>query len=64
MRRSYIYQLRVVARVRPFGEFIKDPAGSITEVKIIDPTTYKKYFDWGKIEDRIMERAYEEKIEL
>lgn len=56
---SYIYQLRVVAKVHPYGEFVKDPAGSITEIKIIDPATYKQYFDWGKIGDRIMERALE-----
>ncbi len=56
---SYIYQLRVVADVRPYGEFIEDPAGSITEIKIIDPKDYKQYFNWGKIGDRIMERALE-----
>lgn len=28
-------------------------------VNFIDPKDYKKYFDWGKIGDRIMERAME-----
>lgn len=56
---SYIYQLRVVASVRPHGEFVEDPAGHITEIKLIDPAGVKQYFDWGKIGDRIMERALE-----
>jgi len=60
---SYIYQLRVVAKVRPYGKFTEDPAKSITEIKVIDPTFYKQYFDWGKIGDRIIERALELKIQ-
>lgn len=43
--------------VEPIGKLQKDPAGSVTEIKLIDPKDYKKYFDWGKIGDRIMERA-------
>ena len=51
------YQLRSLCLVEPIGKFEKDPAGSVTEIKLIDPKDYKKYFDWGKIGDRIMERA-------
>jgi len=54
---SYVYQLRVVADVRPHGEFTKDPALRIVELKLINPKDYKQYFDWKKIGDRIMERA-------
>ena len=36
---------------------IYDPDGDITELKLIDPADYKKYFDWGKIGDHIMQRA-------
>ena len=43
--KSY-YQLRTVCRVKPLGPFVSDPGGSVTEVKYIDPFTYKKYFDW------------------
>ena len=43
--------------VKPIGEFISDPAGSVIEIRMIDPKDYKKYFDWGKIGDRIMEKA-------
>jgi len=58
------YQLRYVAIVKPFGPFIYDPADAITEIKLIDPKNYKKYFDWGNIGERIMERALELKIKL
>lgn len=54
-----ICQLRYACTVRPFGPFVSDPAGSVTEIKLIDPADYKKYFDWGRIGDRIMERALE-----
>jgi 8-oxo-dGTP pyrophosphatase MutT (NUDIX family) len=54
-----IYQLRVVARVEPLGEFIKDPAGGITEIKVIEIDDYKTYFDWGQIGDAIMRKAKE-----
>ena len=61
---SYIYQLRCVCTASPYGLFISDPAGAITEIILIDPKEYKKYFDWGKIGDRIMERALELKDRL
>ena len=56
------YQLRYVCKVRPFGEFVIDGGDSesgkgITEIKLINPKDYKKYFDWGEIGDRIIERA-------
>lgn len=56
---SYIYQLRSCCLVKRMGGFINDPGGSISEIKIIDPKDYKKYFDWREIGDRIMERALE-----
>ncbi|MFA6446173.1 MAG: NUDIX domain-containing protein [Candidatus Paceibacterota bacterium] len=56
---SYIYQLRYFAIVKPYGPFISDPAGGITEIKLIDPVDFKKYFYWGKIGDRIISRAIE-----
>jgi len=54
---NYIYQLRYVCTVRPYGKFVKDPAGAITEIKLIDPKDYKKYFDWGKIGENIISKA-------
>lgn len=56
---SEIYQLRFLCIVRPYGPFIEDPAGAVTEIKLIDPKDYKQYFDWGEIGERIVERALE-----
>lgn len=53
------YQLRYFCIVEPYGPFESDPAGKVTEVIECDPADYKKYFDWGEIGDRIMERALE-----
>ncbi|MCC6520775.1 NUDIX domain-containing protein [Candidatus Nomurabacteria bacterium] len=54
-----IYQLRVVARVEPLGQFIEDPAGGITEIKIIEIDESKTYFDWGAISDTMLSKAKE-----
>ncbi len=52
-----IIQTRSVCIVKPYGPFVKDPDGDITEIKLIDPKDYKQYFDWGEVGDWIMERA-------
>lgn len=54
---SVIYQLRYACVVEPFGLFVSDPAGGVTEIKLIDPKDVKRYFDWGKIGERIIGRA-------
>jgi ADP-ribose pyrophosphatase YjhB (NUDIX family) len=61
-----VYELERVVRqtrsfciVEPYGDFVADPDGEIMEIKLIDPKDYKKYFDWGEIGDRIMQRAVE-----
>ncbi len=51
------YQLRVFCEVKPFGDFIEDPDGDIIEIKYVDLKEYKKYFDWGEVGDRLVERA-------
>ncbi len=56
---SFFFQLRVVALVRPYGPFVEDPAGGVTEIKLIDPKKYKEYFNWGAIGERVLERALE-----
>jgi len=56
---SFIYQLRYVCTARPYGPFVSDPAGGVTEIKLIDPKDYRQYFDWGKIGERIISRALE-----
>jgi len=54
---KYKIQLRYLCKVKPLGKFENDPAGSVTEIKLIDPKDYRKYFDWGEIGQRIMKRA-------
>lgn len=54
-----IYQLRYLALVKPIGKFEKDPAGSVSKIKMINPKNYKKYINWGQIGDSIIKRAIE-----
>lgn len=54
-----VRQTRSFCIVEPNGEFRIDPDGDVTEVKFIDPHDCKKYFDWGEIGDRILEKALE-----
>jgi 8-oxo-dGTP pyrophosphatase MutT (NUDIX family) len=56
---SVVYQLRYVCTAKPYGEFVSDPIGHVTEIKLINPKDYKQYFDWGAIGERIIERAQE-----
>jgi len=55
--KQIIRQTRSFCLVEPVGDFVSDPDGEITEIKLIDPKDYKKYFDWGEIGNRIMEQA-------
>jgi ADP-ribose pyrophosphatase YjhB (NUDIX family) len=59
-----ITQTRSVCIVEPYGKFVSDPDDDITEIKLIDPAEYKKYFDWGAIGDHLMKRALELKRTL
>lgn len=57
---GFSYQLRYVCIVRPYGDFVSDPAGGvITAVKLIDPDDYKLYLKWGAIGEHCIERAQE-----
>ena len=62
--KGIISQTRSVCIVEPYGEFVVDPDGEITKMELIDPKEYKQYFDWGKIGDRLMERAMEAKSQM
>ncbi|MEX1027320.1 MAG: NUDIX domain-containing protein [Candidatus Paceibacterota bacterium] len=54
-----VRQTRSFCSVEPLGEFVSDPDGEITEIKLIDPREYKQYFDWGTIGDHLFARALE-----
>lgn len=59
-----VSQTRSVCIVEPYGPFVSDPDGDVTQIHLIYPKDYKKYFDWGEIGDRLMERALELKDEM
>ena len=64
-QKDVIYQLRYACIIEPIGLFVADPAeGAITEIKLINPDSYKEYFDWGDIGDRIIKRGVELKSSL
>ncbi len=50
-------QTRSYCVVEPYGDFVADPDGDISEIILIDPKDYKRYFDWGVVGDRVMEQA-------
>lgn len=50
-------QTRSVCIVEPIGDFVSDPDGDVTEIKLIDTKDTNNYFDWGKNGERQLERA-------
>lgn len=54
-----VRQTRSFCVVEPIGDFVSDPDGDVTEIKLIDPIDIKKYFNWGVVGDRLMTRALE-----
>jgi len=54
-----IYQVRVWCRVKPIGKFAGDPDKAIEKIELVEPADYKKYVNWGRVGDRLMERAVE-----
>ena len=50
-------QTRSVCIVEPYGEFLGDPDGDITAIKLIDPSEYKQYVDWGVVGDHVIKEA-------
>jgi len=51
------YQIRYCCLVEPYGPFVFDPDGDITRIQMINPKEFSKYFDWGDIGDRLVERS-------
>lgn len=51
------YQLRYACLVEPYGPFVSDPAGKVTEVLFVKPEEYKQYFNWGEVSDHLVARA-------
>ena len=57
-------QTMSICIVEPYGDFVSDPDGDITEIKLIDPADCKKYFDWGETGEARMQKALELKDTL
>lgn len=57
-------QTRSFCIVEPYGDFLTDPDGDITEIRLIDPLDCKKYFDWGIIGDHVIKRGMEFKASI
>ena len=55
---------RSVCLVEPYGPFVADPAGDVTEIKLIDPADFRQYYNWGANSDRMMEVALKKIEEL
>lgn len=62
--KGVVSHIRSVCIVEPYGDFTADIDGEVTEIKLIDPKEYKKYFDWGVVGDRLMQRALELKTQM
>lgn len=56
---DWFYFFRTVCLVQKITDFKSDPAGTITEVKFIESSDYKKYLDWGDFGDMVMKRGIE-----
>ena len=54
-----IRQPRCLCIVEPYGDFVADPDGDISEIKFIDPLEHGTYFDWGEIGRRTIQKAIE-----
>ena len=57
-------QTRSVCIVEPYGPFVSDPDGDITEIKLIDPADLDSYLNWGEVGAHILDRALELRKEL
>lgn len=54
---NIVSQTRSLCLVEPYGPFVSDPDGDITQIKLVDPSELKRYVDWGEIGGHILERA-------
>jgi len=58
------YQLRYFVIVEPYGPFESYPDITIDKIVEIDPSDYKKNFDWFEIGDAIIKKEVEFKYNI
>jgi 8-oxo-dGTP diphosphatase len=51
------YRIQYMCSVRPFGEFISDPAGNIDGIKWIDPEEYRDHIETKEFKQAVIQRA-------
>jgi hypothetical protein len=54
---SFVYQIRSKCIVEPIGDFVSDPSGGVTKIKLIEAADWDEYIDWGSVGRGILERA-------
>lgn len=54
-----IRQTRSFCVVEPLGDFVADPDGDITKIKLIEPEHMEKYVNWHEIGEHLLSRALE-----
>jgi hypothetical protein len=56
----------MVCLVEPNGDFKTDPAGEVTEIKLIEPSAIISLADshWGEMANRMLERATDLKNQI
>ncbi len=54
-----VRQTRSFCIVEPIGDFTTDPDGDVTEIKLVESENYKQFINWGKVGDRLLQRALE-----
>lgn len=61
-----VFYIRFACLVEPEGDFKKDPAGDVIGIRFIDPSEFIELCDssWGKMADRMLERAIEVKKQM
>jgi 8-oxo-dGTP pyrophosphatase MutT (NUDIX family) len=51
------YQTRYLCLTEPYGPFISDPDGGVTETKLIEPDDFLRYVSWKDTATLIKERC-------
>jgi len=52
-----IYQTRYFCLVEPFGPFLADPDGGVTEIQMIDSDKFLDFIKWGESAVKIKEQC-------
>jgi 8-oxo-dGTP pyrophosphatase MutT (NUDIX family) len=55
-----IYQTRYLCFTEPYGPFVKDPDGGVTEIKLVDFSEITKYVEFGDTAHATLARLKEE----